>query len=168
METGGGPWYGDDRRRWLIPAVIGGAVLLLVLLVVGALALRGRGGSPTPTVVARAASPTARPIVGNVGTPTRSPAATTRPATTPTTAGGAPTPTTATPRVFVVANTDGEGLNLRREPGPGGEVITRLPEGTRLEQVGPDRTVDGVTWHNVRAPDGSVGWVSGEFTTESR
>ena len=168
VETGG-PWYGDDRRRWLIPAAIGGGVLLLVLLLVGALALRGRGGNPTPTTGARAGSPAAtRTIIGTVGTPGGAGVSpgTTRPATTPTS--GATTPTAAATRVFVVANTGGDGLNLRREPGPDGEVITRLPDGTRLEQVGPDRSVNGVTWHNVRSPDGDVGWVSAEFTQESR
>jgi SH3 domain-containing protein len=170
----GGPWYGDDRRRWLIPAAIGGGVLLLVLLLVGALALRGRNSNPTPTTGARAASPAAtRAIVGNVGTPggTGSSPAATRPATTPTTgAGGATTPTTAggATRAYVVANTGGDGLNLRRTPGPDGEVITRLPDGTRLESVGADRTVNGVVWRNVRAPDGSEGWVAAEFTQESR
>jgi hypothetical protein len=167
VETGG-PWYGDDRRRWLIPAAIGGGVLLLVLLLVGALALRGRGGSPTATTVGRAASPTARTIIGTVGTPggAGSSPGTTRPATTP--AAAATTPTAAAARVYVVANTGGDGLNLRREPGPDGEVITRLPDGTRLEQAGPDRSVNGVTWHNVRTPDGDVGWVAAEFTQESR
>ena len=168
VETGG-PWYGDDRRRWLIPAAIGGGVLLLVLLLVGALALRGRGGDPTPTTGARAASPaTTRAIIGTVGTPggvAGSPAP--RPATTPT-VGAATSPTAGGARVYVVANTGGDGLNLRRTPGPDGEVITRLPDGTRLESVGPDRTVNGVVWRNVRAPDGSEGWVAAEFTQESR
>ena len=170
----GGPWYGDDRRRWLIPAAIGGGVLLLVLLLVGALALRGRNNNPTPTTAARAASPAGgRTIVGTVGTPggTGGTPAAPRLATTPTTpAGGAATPTTAAgaTRAYVVANTGGDGLNLRRTPGPDGEVVTRLPDGTRLESVGPDRTVNGVVWRNVRAPDGSEGWVAAEFTQESR
>ena len=166
----GGPWYGDDRRRWLIPAAIGGGVLLLVLLLVGALALRGRGGNPTPTTAARAVSPAAtRAIIGTVGTPGgggTSPAAT-RPATTPTVGAGT-SPTAGAARVYVVANTGGDGLNLRRMPGPDGEVITQLPEGTRLETVGPDRTINGVLWRNVRTPDGDEGWVAAEFTQESR
>jgi hypothetical protein len=169
----GGPWYGDDRRRWLIPAAIGGGVLLLVLLLVGALALRGRNNNPTPTTGARAASPAAtRAIVGTVGTPggAAGTSAATRPATTPAPGpGGATSPTTAGgARAYVVANTGGDGLNLRRTPGPDGEVITRLTDGTRLETVGADRTVNGVLWRNVRTPDGDEGWVAAEFTQESR
>ena len=43
-----------------------------------------------------------------------------------------------------------------------------LPDGTQLDQIGPDQNVNGVTWHHVRAPSGSEGWVSAQYTTEAR
>jgi len=70
-------------------------------------------------------------------------------------------------RVWVV-NIDGpEGLNLRSEPGTNAEILTFLPSGTHVRQVGGPRTVDNVEWLKVRAPtsDGQAieGWVSARF-----
>lgn len=174
MDTGG-PWNSASRPQWLLPALIGGGVLLLLLLVVGALAMRGRS-SPTPTL-GRAASPTTRIILA--GTPSVVIGGGTRITTTPPVGGVAPTvppvggggiagttPTAAGMKVFVVSGTGGEGLILRDNPG--GNQLTVLPDGTRLEQVGPDKDVNGVTWHNVKAPDGQTGWVAAQYTTESR
>lgn len=172
METGG-PWNSPNRPPWMIPAIVAGALLLLLLLIGGVLAARGRGSS-TPTV-ARAATPTNRIIVA--GTPS---SPTTRVggalptvgvpggssvATAPV-GGGMSTaapPATGAAKAFVVSNTQGEGLILRSTPG--GAEITVLPEGTRLEQIGPDQDANGMTWRNVRAPDGTEGWVAAQFTT---
>lgn len=171
MDTGG-PWNSPNRPPWMIPAIIAGAVLLLLLLIGGVLAARGRGSS-TPTT-ARSATPTNRIIVA--GTPSSSPtrvggglptigipgggAAATAPA-----GGGAPTaaPGVGTTKGFVVSGTQGEGLILRATPG--GSEISVLPEGTRVDQIGPDQDANGMTWHNVRAPDGAEGWVAAQFTT---
>lgn len=74
-----------------------------------------------------------------------------------------PTPTVGTQRVFVVANTGGEGVYLRRSP----RLADRLaawPERTRLVEIGPETTADGVTWRHVRAPDGSAGFVPAQYT----
>lgn len=82
-----------------------------------------------------------------------------------------PTPITgptATPQAVVgqrlqVAGTGNDGANLRREPGQSGERIKTIREGTVLEIVGPDRTVDGTIWRNVRDTQGESGWIAASF-----
>jgi SH3-like domain-containing protein len=62
-----------------------------------------------------------------------------------------------------IANTGGEGVNLRRDAGSTGERIKTLTDGTLVEIVGPDRNIDGTVWRNVRDLQGDVGWVAGGF-----
>ncbi|MFN8502294.1 serine/threonine protein kinase [Kouleothrix sp.] len=63
-----------------------------------------------------------------------------------------------------VVNIDGpEGLNLRSAPGTEAEIITYLPSGTHVRQIGGPRTASNTEWIQVRAEvGGSVveGWVS--------
>lgn len=63
---------------------------------------------------------------------------------------------------FIVAGTNGEGVVLRRAPA--GERIDVYREGIRLEELGPDREMDGVVWRHVRASDGVEGWVAAQYT----
>jgi serine/threonine protein kinase len=70
-------------------------------------------------------------------------------------------------KVWVV-NIDGpEGLNLRRSPGTNAEIITFLPTGTHVRQIGGPQQADNVDWLQIRAQtaDGQVveGWVSQLF-----
>ena len=65
----------------------------------------------------------------------------------------------ATERV-TVANTEGQGANLRAEPAATASLIRTVREGTELEIAGPDREAGGRRWRNVRAPnDGTTGWI---------
>ena len=66
------------------------------------------------------------------------------------------------PRVKV-ANTGGVGVRLRVEPSLRAQIAARLAEGTILEVVGEDRTADGYTWKNVRAPGDGRGWVAANY-----
>jgi SH3-like domain-containing protein len=74
-----------------------------------------------------------------------------------------PTPPLAAGQRLQIANTGGDGANLRRDPGQSGEKIKTVPEGSLVEIVGPDRNVDGTVWRNVRDLQGDVGWVAGGF-----
>ena len=65
----------------------------------------------------------------------------------------------------VVRGTGGSGARLRAQPGNSGQIITVVPENTPLLVVGADRTVDGLVWRNVRAPNGSEGWIAANFVT---
>lgn len=143
------------RAQWIGLGLIAAlAVALTAGLVFVVMTMTNRGAqTATPTPLPFAASPTvgaqsvatifASPVVGGPATP-------------------AVTPQPTVQRVQI-ANAGGGSVNLRRDPGPGGERITTLQEGTLVEIVGPDRTVDGVNWRNVRTLQGDVGWVSGEF-----
>ena len=65
----------------------------------------------------------------------------------------------------VVRGTGGTGARLRAQPGNNGQIITVVPENTPLLVIGPDRTVDGLVWRNVRAPNGNEGWIAASFVT---
>lgn len=55
----------------------------------------------------------------------------------------------------------GEGISLRDEPGPRGNVLANLPRHTALRLLG------GVDqWYRVRLPDGSSGFVAARLTEE--
>lgn len=105
---------------------------------------------PTPLPVV-GASPTVPPSVSQIF------ATSTPPANAPS-----PTPQGVGQRLQV-ANTGNEGVNLRREPGQTGEKIKTIQDGTLVEVVGPDSTVDGVVWRNVRDLQGETGWIAGSF-----
>jgi eukaryotic-like serine/threonine-protein kinase len=68
--------------------------------------------------------------------------------------------------LFEVAITDPDGLNLRDAPGLGTNVITLLPNGTRVRRIGGPQVVDGVAWFQIRArinERDTEGWVSANF-----
>ena len=72
--------------------------------------------------------------------------------------------TTAAPAFVVIANTNGEGLNVRQEPSSAGRVLHAWPERTRLEVVGPDSTISVVVWKHVKDPSGNIGWAQARYT----
>lgn len=67
-------------------------------------------------------------------------------------------------RTFVVANTGGEGVFLRRVP-KNGDRLAALAEKTVLEEIGAEQTLDGAAWRHVRAPDGTEGYLPAQYTT---
>jgi hypothetical protein len=70
-----------------------------------------------------------------------------------------PTPVTIQPLTLVVAHTDGAGARLRTAPATG-PVARLLGEGTSVVVIGSEMQVDGTAWAQVRAPDGTPGWMS--------
>ena len=166
-ETAGqGPDRGRNRRLPPVPALVGGTALLLAVLLIaaGALALGGRGGrsgvlagTPTAThTILLAPRPgsavTVAPATGGA------PAA---PATTTTPGGTGGAPVGGGP-ALVVSGTNGTGVVLRHTPG--GRQLGVYPEGTPLEQLGPDQQSGNLVWRHVRAPDGAEGWVAAQYT----
>ncbi len=81
----------------------------------------------------------------------------------PSVAAGSAAPLGQPERVRVIgAGT--EGVNLRAQPGATGARLKGLFDGTELELIGPDRSVDGMTWRHVRDPaDRTEGWVVADF-----
>jgi hypothetical protein len=74
-----------------------------------------------------------------------------------------PAPSPPTVRRVFVADTDGEGAFVRWTPSLD-DRVKAYPEGTELQVVGPEVEAEGVTWRNVRAPDGLVGWIPKQYT----
>ena len=115
--------------------------------------------TPTATPVTPTLTPTFTPTAAPV-TPTLTPTATpVTPTLTPTATPVTPTLTpTATPTPLlrrVVINSG--NLNLRRQPKPDAEVITRIPNGTLLTVIGRDSACN---WLQVITPEQQEGWVS--------
>ena len=67
-----------------------------------------------------------------------------------------------------VANTEGQGANMRREPNATSQRVKVVREGTELELIGADQQVEGRTWRNVQDDGGDAGWILSEFLIEVR
>jgi hypothetical protein len=72
-------------------------------------------------------------------------------------------PPAATGAMFVVAGTGTEGLFLRPEPSTNTTPITTLPEGTKVEAIGPEQNDGTYTWKRVKTDAGAEGWVAAQF-----
>lgn len=70
----------------------------------------------------------------------------------------APAKTDGAPVQWVVANTGGEGVYLRRTPKLDDRVVA-WPDNTPMEDLGEEATGDSLTWRKVRDPRGNVGYV---------
>ncbi len=57
---------------------------------------------------------------------------------------------------FRISHTDGQGANLRPQPGTTGTAIRSLPEGAEV-------TGEEHAWRQLSFPDGTSGWVANEF-----
>ena len=143
----------------ILPLVLGiGSGLLLVILIVGigGLIVSQRGNNQAT------ATATAEPG----GEPTAEPAPSVAPPT-PTAAAARPTATPAfVGKSYLVANTGGDGVYLRRTPNLE-DRDTAYVDGTILVQIGPDVQAGGLTWRHVRAPDDKSGYVPAQYTTEA-
>lgn len=144
------------------------SLLLIALLVVS---VRGSGQDPPtgtpfppaafptpPPPVAGASSPEATPPPANGPDPEASPTRPPRPRPTPR--------PTATPgpraQYVVIANTNREGAFLYATPA--GERRFALPDGTELEDIGPDeQDPRGRTWKHVRYGNTDY-WILEEYT----
>jgi SH3-like domain-containing protein len=62
-----------------------------------------------------------------------------------------------------VANTDGQGANLRQRPSTTAPVLRTLPDGAIVEAIGGETNNEGRAWRNVRDQSGATGWVAAEL-----
>ena len=75
-------------------------------------------------------------------------------------------PVTVTPDLphGIVTNTQGIGLTVR--DAPGGEELAILPDGTVLTLLELEAVEhNGYMWHQVRMPDGNIGWAADAYFT---
>jgi hypothetical protein len=63
-----------------------------------------------------------------------------------------------------VANTDGQPLRGRAEPGTATDIVVRFPEGTRLLISDGPISKDGITWWKVRGAQGEA-WCADQWLT---
>lgn len=143
-------WIGLGLAAALAVALTAGLVFAILTIT------RPSGQTASPTAAPVVASPTSLPSsVASIFQPTATAA--------PAVAAGPTATAQIVGQRLQIANTGGEGANLRREPGQAGEKIKTISEGSLVEIVGPDRNVDGTLWRNVRDLQGDVGWVAGGF-----
>ena len=62
-----------------------------------------------------------------------------------------------------VANTDGQGANLRAAPSASADVLTVVREGVVVLVVGPSREAEGRRWRHVQDDAETEGWIAAEF-----
>lgn len=75
---------------------------------------------------------------------------------------GAPA-TTGSGQPMRIANTDGAGARLRSAPSRQADSVGILPDGAVVKVIGPERQTDDETWQQVRADDGTEGWVASDL-----
>jgi uncharacterized protein YraI len=119
---------------------------------------------PSPTATTEP-SPTATTEPSPTATAEPSPTATTEPSPTATTAPTPTTPPTPTPAPITyatVTGTGGDGLRCRTQPNTSSNIISVLPEGTRVETRG----AESGGWIPVRC-SGQDGWIYGGYANVS-
>lgn len=170
---------GGERERpsWLMPALIGGGVLLclaVVAIAVGAYFAQNRAqddpADPTPTVEVTIPvvvpedtpvppSPTPEPEQPT-DTPEPPPPTDSPPTLTPT----PDQPPSPTPNQYgllvgiqvTVFTTEGDTLRMRNSPG--GQVVAQLAKGTLLTIIDGPMSSGGLTWWKLRTSDAQEGW----------
>lgn len=83
---------------------------------------------------------------------------------TPTLAQATATPaaTAQATRWYVVGNTGGDGVYIRRTPHLADRMVA-WPDGTRMESLFQEEYANGRLWRRVRDPRGNEGWVPAEY-----
>jgi len=117
-------------------------------------------GRPEP---AAAATSTAGPVLvppvtGQAPGVPASPSPPVQPGAVP----ASPSPSPSGPRLKV-ANTEGQGANLRQRPSTTAPVLRTLADGAIVEAIGGETNAEGRAWRNVRDQGGATGWVAAEL-----
>lgn len=173
------PFVTNHRRglsaRWW--GIVSAAVVLLLLATVGVLLVLNASRQPNRQTAPPASAP-APPAPTQGGAPAPAPSPAPAVPASPQPAAGAPAqerpvptlqaPATATPppRFARVANTQGQGANLRREPSPTAPPVGLLAEGTVVRVLGPEQTAGGRVWRQIVDPRGNEGWTPADFLVD--
>lgn len=105
------------------------------------------------------------PIAGPVLVPNGSPVPGASPSPgTGTVISPAASPSPSAPAARMkIANTDGQGANMRQRPSTTAPVLRTLAEGTVVDAIGGDTNAEGRNWRNIRDVNGQTGWVASEL-----
>ena len=122
---------------------------------------------PSPTLLP-APKPISSPQPGSEPSPVASPVSSAPPPTPtripPPNLNPGAAPAGASSGRARVANTEGQGANMRAEPSPGAALVRTVRDGTELELIGAEREGGGRQWRNVRDPaSGASGWIVSEL-----
>ncbi|WP_435298350.1 SpoIID/LytB domain-containing protein [Timonella sp. A28] len=113
----------------------------------------GRKGWVATKYINAKKAPTPKPTP----TPTPTPTATPKPTPNPT-----PTPTFK-PETFYV-DSGSVDLNMRSGAGTSHSIVEKLPTSTKVTTVSAEqKTANGLTWRNIKAPSGKTGWVAKNY-----
>jgi hypothetical protein len=160
------------RLRVTVWQVMSSLLILALVAAVASLAILNAGRN-LPTVRATVPTSTAPPTL--VPTPAvtprvtapNPPTPTTAPVVNPTQAPEPPTPEptpTPQPQMARIANTSGQGVSVRLEPGPQAARAGALREGTTVLLTGNDQTVAARPWREIETEDHRLkGWVLADF-----
>lgn len=88
-----------------------------------------------------------------------SPTAAVKPSNTPTLK---PTATLTPTPVLALVNSE-TGVRMRAEADPNAEVLAYLNNLSEVELLGEEKLVGNTLWQKVRAPDGKIGWIVGQY-----
>ena len=166
---GRGAGGGGGARAVLAPhrtiLVLVGVLILIVL--VGFLLFRFgmsffEAGRPDPsTLPTSTAGPVVVPSVPSAASPGTLPSPSPG-AGTVIAPGASPSPAASGVRMKI-ANTEGQGANMRQRPSTTAPVLRTLPDGTVVEVIGGETNAENRNWRNVRDPGGATGWVASEL-----
>jgi len=140
---------------------------VLVLIVAVGYALLSFGMSffaaSRPDPAPQAALTPAPVVVG--GQPGASPAPGASPSPgTGTVISPAASPSPAAGTRLKIANTEGQGANMRRTPSTTAPIVRTLAEGTVVDAIGAEMQAEGRAWRNIRHPQSSdTGWVASDL-----
>ena len=160
------------RLRLTVWQIVSSLALIAVICAVAALAVLNAGRALPPV---RVAAGTSTAVPTEMPTPAVTPRVTAANAPTATVPVSAPTlvptlaPTpeaTPTPQLQLarVANTNGQGVSVRQQPGAGSPRAGVLREGTQVLLTGNDQTVAARPWLEIETQDHNLkGWVMGDF-----
>lgn len=163
---GGNFTYYPEERYWTdylrIAAPVLGVIILLALAWFWLSHLIGDGNNGSAVDITPSSS--SNPAL--FASPTATTATGTPPVvSTSTTASGTPSTTTeiANGASVVVANTNGDGVNMRDAASTTGNVVSMLPEGTALTVTGDSVDAEEYTWWPVKDADGQTGYIAADF-----
>ena len=73
-----------------------------------------------------------------------------------------PTATPTPTPVLALVNSE-LGVRMRAEADPNAEVLAYLNNLTEVELLGEEKIIGNTLWQKVRAPDGKIGWIVGQY-----
>jgi hypothetical protein len=165
----------EARRAVQIDLIRALASIVVALIFLGAFGLTPRPVEPLifptePVLIDATDSPTEPATAAPTTAPTLEPTTPTveiepspLPTASPTDAPPEEPTITPEPAAETAVVSSGVGVWLRASPGTSGEQLEWLLDGTLLNLLGGQETVDALLWQQVQTETGVIGWVAADF-----